>query len=183
MILSDSEILKEIKSGNIVVTPFDREMVGPNTIDFTLNPTIKINSTRIPGSILDCKLENNHAFSEFNISDEGYIMEPGRFYIAHCNEHIQVPNHLCANIEGKSSLARLGLTVHVTAGFVDSGFSGNLVLEMSVLLPLRIYPNMPIAQIKFQEVKGEVLRPYGKRPGSKYQGQTGNQISLMHKNF
>lgn len=180
MILSDSEILKEIKAGNIVITPFDPEMVGPNTIDVTLNPIMAVGKK---DAILDCRANNDHAFEEFVIPEEGYILWPGSFYLGHCNETLKVANHLCANIDGKSSIGRLTLKAHFTASFIDSGFMGDAVLEMEVTMPLRIYPNMPIAQIKFQEVKGEVLRSYSKRPGSKYQGQKGNQISLMHKNF
>lgn len=182
MVLSDSEILKEIESGNLSITPFSIDMLGPNSYDVTINKSVKI-SPIIHDSVLDCKKDNSNAFKEFEMNDTGLILYPDELNIAHINETVKIPNHLCANIDGKSSLGRLGLSVHVTAGFIDSDFRGQIVLEITATLPIRIYPNMPIAQIKFFEVKGQVLNPYGSRKNSKYQGQTGNQLSQMHKNF
>jgi dCTP deaminase len=100
-----------------------------------------------------------------------------------CNERIGVKDNIRAKVEGKSSLGRLGLFVHVTAGFIDTGFEGSLVLELVATKPIRIYPNMKICQIEFARVEGEIMEDYSQKSGSKYMNQTGVQESLMHKNF
>ena len=118
--------------------------------------------------------------------DEPFILHPGEFVLGQTLERVTLPDDLVARLEGKSSLGRLGLLIHSTAGFVDSGFSGNLTLELSNVanLPITIYEGMPIGQISFMRMDGPVDRPYGSRTtGSKYQGQAEPTPSRFYENF
>lgn len=117
------------------------------------------------------------------IPEVGYMLMPGEVYLYACNEKLGVKGNIRARCEGKSSLGRLGLFVHVTAGFIDPGFEGSLVLELVATRPIIVYPNMKICQIEYSRVEGEILEPYDKKKGSKYAGQTGVQESLYHKNY
>ena len=177
MVLSDKRIKEEIANGNIGIEPFIEQHLNPNSVDLTLAPNCKIYPRDI---ILDVKKVNETY--DFVIGEEGYVLEPGLVYLYRVNEKIGVKGNLCAKVEGKSSLGRLGLFVHVTAGFIDSGFEGSLVLELVATQPIRIYPNMKICQLKFEETT-EVETSYDKVPGSKYMNQQGVVASKMHKNF
>jgi dCTP deaminase len=110
-------------------------------------------------------------------------LEPGEVYLYACNERIGVKNNIRAKVEGKSSLGRLGLFIHVTAGFIDTGFEGSLVLELVATRRVVVYPNMKICQIEFARVEGEILETYDQKAGSKYHGQTGVQESKYHENY
>jgi dCTP deaminase len=134
-----------------------------------------------PSYYVDCKKENK--FMEFTMPEDGMILVPGELYIYSCNEVIGCKKNIRAGVMGKSSMGRLGLFVHVTAGFVDTGFQGSLVLEMVATIPIKIYPNQKICQIEFVRVEGEFLETYDQKEGSKYMNQTGAQESKMHKNF
>lgn len=177
MILSDKTILEEISSGNIIIEPYNEAYLNPNSVDLTLAPLCK----RYLSHELDARKEN--LTEEFIIPEEGYVLQPGELYLYACNETIGVKKNICATVMGKSSLGRLGLDIHVCAGFIDTGFTGSLVLEMRVVQPLRIYPNMKICQIKFERVEGDILESYDKKSGSKYMNQQGVVSSQMHKNF
>lgn len=184
MILSDKEILACLEDGKIIIEPFDLKYLNPNTVDLTLNPHCKT----YVNEVLDCRKEN--PTEEFVIPEEGYVLIPGKVYLYSCNEKIGVPKkewsgygHICSEVAGKSSLGRLGLFVHVTAGFIDSGFVGSLVLELVCTQPIRIYPNMKICQVKFSKVYGDILESYGDKTGSKYMNQEGVVASKMHLNF
>jgi dCTP deaminase len=177
MILSDKTILQEIENGNIIIDPFNRDHLNPNSVDLTLNPNFKVYE---PG-VLDVRKPNK--FWEFVVPEEGFILQPEQVYLYACNERIGVKKNIRAKVEGKSSLGRLGLFIHVTAGFIDTGFEGSLVLELVATREIRIYPNMKICQVEFARVEGEILESYDKKAGSKYHNQTGVQESLMHKNF
>jgi dCTP deaminase len=177
MILSDSEIVLNVNLGKIVIKPFNTKYLNPNTVDLTLNKKCK----RYIGDILDCKSDN--PTEEFDIPEEGYILQPNELYLYSCNEIIGVKQNICATVMGKSSLGRLGLDIHVCAGFIDTGFEGSLVLEMRVIKPLKIYPNMKICQIKFEYVEGEIMESYDKKTTSKYHKQSGVVASKMHENF
>ena len=131
---------------------------------------------------LDVKNKNQEV-ETFTIPDEGYVLIPGKVYLYACNEKLGVGNNIRAKVEGKSSLGRLGLFVHVTAGFIDPGFKGSLVLELVATEPIRIYKDMKICQIEYSYLSGEVLESYDKKPNSKYMNQDGVQESLMYKNF
>lgn len=177
MILSDKTILQELQAGNIVIDPFNLKHLNPNSVDLTLAPVFKMYTERV----LDPRKENK--FIESVIPEHGYILEPGEVYLYACNERIGVKNNIRAKVEGKSSLGRLGLFIHVTAGFIDTGFEGSLVLELVATRRVLVYPNMKICQVEFARVEGEILETYDQKAGSKYHGQTGVQESLMHKNF
>ena len=130
---------------------------------------------------LDVKFANE--VEEYEMPEEGLVLMPNQVYLYCCNERIGVNGNIRAKVEGKSSLGRLGLFVHVTAGFIDTGFEGSLVLELVATVPLRIYPNMKICQIEYARVEGEVLEGYDKKAGSKYMNQSGVTESKMHLNF
>ena len=177
MILSDKTILQELQAGNIVIDPFNPKHLNPNSVDLTIAPQFK----RYVGDILDPRQPN--PVEEFTIPEEGYILQPGEVYLYACNERIGVKSNIRAKVEGKSSLGRLGLFIHVTAGFIDTGFEGSLVLELVATRQIRLYPNMKICQVEFARVEGEILETYDKKSGSKYHGQTGVQESKYHENF
>lgn len=177
MILSDKTILQEIERGNIIISPLNLQYVNPCSVDLTIAPDFKVYTPYI----LDVRQPN--PVEEFTITEEGYVLEPGQVYLYACNETIGVKGNIRAKVEGKSSLGRLGLFVHVTAGFIDPGFTGSLVLELVATKRVRIYPNMKICQVEFARVEGEIGETYDQKAGSKYHGQTGVQESLMHKNF
>lgn len=177
MILSDKTILQEIAAGNIIINPLNPAYVNPNSVDLTLAPQFK----RYISDVLDPRQPN--PVEEFLIPEEGYVLQPGDVYLYACNERIGVKNNIRAKVEGKSSLGRLGLFIHVTAGFIDTGFEGSLVLELVATKPIRVYPNMKICQVEFARVEGEILETYDKKQGSKYHGQTGVQESKYHENF
>jgi dCTP deaminase len=175
--LTDKEILQEIENGNIVIDGFKMEHLNPNSVDLTLNPEMIIYNE----DILDCRKPNKTSIEK--ILDGGYVLYPNRVYLYHCNERIGVKKNIHAEVMGKSSLGRLGLGVHITAGFIDTGFEGSLVLELFCQQPIRIYPNMKICQVKFMYNSGDFLETYDQKKGSKYMNQSGTQASLMHKNF
>lgn len=177
MILSDKTILQEIAAGNIIIDPLNPAYVNPNSVDLTLAPQFK----RYVADVLDPRQPN--PVEEFIIPETGYILQPGEVYLYACNERIGVKNNIRAKVEGKSSLGRLGLFIHVTAGFIDTGFEGSLVLELVATRPIRMYPNMKICQVEFARVEGEILETYDKKQGSKYHGQSGVQESKYHENF
>lgn len=193
MNLSDSIILKEIQNGNIILEPFNVDYLNPNSVDLTLNPVYKTmdrhkhimtygSDPYVHGGVyFDCKNEN--FFIEKTMGPEGLILQPGELYIYHTNEKIGVKNNIRGTVMGKSSLGRLGLFVHVTAGFVDTGFEGSLVLEMVATIPIKVYPNQKICQIEFVRVEGDINQTYDQKPGSKYMNQVGSTTSLMHKNY
>jgi dCTP deaminase len=172
MILTGNEILKRMEKGQIQITPFTPENINPNSYDLTLAPTLLIYSD----PILDARKKNAIA-SEIRLTEEGFILRPGELYIGSVNEFTKADG-LVGVLYGKSSLGRLGIVVHQTAGFIDAGYGGNITLEITVVKPVRIYPNMKIGQIAYSEEKG-VTKPYA----GKYQGDTTAQVSKSHKDF
>lgn len=167
MILSDSEIarrlaLPEGHDGRIIITP-KPEIIQPASVDLHLSPDMQS---------LGCMGRNANC----------YAMEPGEFLLGSTVEHVEVPTDLTARVEGKSSLGRIGLMVHVTAGFVDPGFRGNITLELKNLSSrsIRLEAGMLISQLCFQKVVGVVLRPYGSDGlNSKYQDSKGTVVSRL----
>ena len=146
MVLSDGAIKEEIQKGNITITGFQASNLGPCTYDMTLGSKFQM----YRGGILDAKMKNT--IDEFEVGIEGVLLEPGELYLYTCNETIGLKGNLCATVMGKSSLGRLGLDIHICAGFIDPGFHGSLVLEMRTIYPLRVYPGMKICQIKFERL-------------------------------
>lgn len=160
-------------------TAEQRMEMNPNMNDLEVH--YAMDALNVPRWYVDCRQKNN--FVEATMPDGGMILMPGILYIYHCNERIGCKKNIRATVMGKSSLGRLGLFVHVTAGFVDTGFQGSLVLEMVATIPIKVYPNQKICQLEFVRVEGEFNETYDQKEGSKYMNQTGSQTSKMHENF
>ena len=153
-ILSDSAILAAIRSGDIEITPFDPLSLGPNSYDVHLSPHMM---TYLDREILDCRVKP--VVYEYTIRQSGYVLYPGRLYLASTVEKTATKKHV-PYLDGKSSIGRLGIFTHITAGRGDIGFSGHWTLELVVVQPVKIYAGMPIGQITFHTVEGEVMHPY-----------------------
>ena len=186
MVLSDRTILSEIEAGRIVVDPFDASLVQPSSVDVRVDRRFRVfHNARYP--YIDVRKPMDDLTEQVEVhGGEPFILHPGEFVLGQTLERVTLPNDLVARLEGKSSLGRLGLLIHSTAGFVDSGFSGNLTLELSNVanLPITIYEGMPIGQISFMRMDGPVDRPYGSATTkSKYQGQAEPTPSRFYENF
>ena len=186
MILSDATIRAEIAAGRIVVDPFDDTMVQPSSIDVRLDDRFLVfrSHTR---AVIDVK-EDLTDLTELVKAPAGepFILHPGEFVLGATAERVALPEDIVGRIEGKSSLGRLGLLIHTTAGFVDAGFEGYLTLELSnvATLPITLYPGMKIGQISFLRMDRPAETPYGASSlGSKYRGQVGPTASQYWKNF
>jgi dCTP deaminase len=186
MVLSDRTIRAEIEAGRIVFDPFEPAMIQPSSVDVRVDNKFRVfHNARRP--YIDVR-EPMEDLTELVTAEEGrpFILHPGEFVLGQTLERVSLPSDLVARLEGKSSLGRLGLLIHSTAGFVDAGFEGNLTLELSNVanLPITIYHGMPIGQISFMRMDAAVERPYGTaEAGSKYQGQAEPTASRYHLNF
>ncbi len=184
VVLSDRTIRAEIEAGRIVIDPFDAELVQPSSVDVRVDRKFRVfHNNRHAFIDVRRPMEDLTELVEVE-GDQPFILHPGEFVLGQTLERVTLPDDLVARLEGKSSLGRLGLLIHSTAGFVDSGFSGNLTLELSNVanLPITIYRGMPIGQLSFMRMDGPVERPYG-QAGSKYQGQDEPTPSRFHLNF
>jgi dCTP deaminase len=185
-VLSDRTIRAEIEAGRISFDPFDPKLIQPSSVDVRVDRQFRVfHNARHPYIDVRKPMEDLTELVEVP-GDEPFILHPGEFVLGQTLERVTLPDDLVARLEGKSSLGRLGLLIHSTAGFVDSGFSGNLTLELSNVanLPITIYHGMPIGQISFMRMDGPVERPYGSgEAGSKYQGQAEPTPSRFHLNF
>jgi len=161
MILSDKKILEYIESGDIIIRPFDRKNLSSNSYDVHLSKYM--GTYKDP--ILDAKKHNE--IDIFEIPDEGIVMQPGTLYLATTEEYTETHKHV-PFLEGKSSTGRLGIDIHATAGKGDVGFCGFWTMEMSATHPVRIYSGMPIGQLIYYVVLGEVELPYNKKGTAKY---------------
>jgi dCTP deaminase len=176
MILSDSAILQAIEKGTIVIEPFRRECLGSNSYDVHLSEHL----ARYVDQVLDAR--NHNEVEHFDIPDEGFVLEPGQTYLGVTEEYTET-HETVPFLEGKSSVGRLGIDIHATAGKGDVGFSNHWTLEISVTQPVRVYAGMPIGQIIYFEVQGDVLRPYGSKECAKYNRRSSRpQESMMWKN-
>ncbi|MEJ7718209.1 MAG: dCTP deaminase [Thermoleophilaceae bacterium] len=186
MVLSDRTIRTEIEAGRIAIEPFDPGLVQPSSVDVRVDRRFRVfHNARYPYIDVRAPMDGLTELIEME-GDEPFILHPGEFVLGQTLERVTLPDDLVARLEGKSSLGRLGLLIHSTAGFVDAGFSGNLTLELSNVanLPITLYHAMPIGQISFMRMDGPVENPYGSRAsGSKYQGQTEPTASRFHLNF
>jgi dCTP deaminase len=186
VVLSDKTIRAEIDAGRIVIDPYDESLVQPSSVDVRVDNRFRVfNNSRYP--YIDVRQPMEDLTEPVEIEgEEPFILHPGEFVLGQTLERVTLPNDLVARLEGKSSLGRLGLLIHSTAGFVDSGFSGNLTLELSNVanLPITIYQGMPIGQMSFMRMDAPVDRPYGsEETGSKYQGQAEPTPSRFYLNF
>ena len=186
MILSDATIRAEIAAGRVVVDPFDDSMIQPSSIDVRLDDRFLVfrSHTR---AVIDVKEDLTDLTEMVRAADdEPFILHPGEFVLGATAERVALPDDIVGRIEGKSSLGRLGLLIHTTAGFVDAGFEGYLTLELSnvATLPITLYPGMKIGQISFLRMDRSAEVPYGASElGSKYRGQVGPTPSQYWKNF
>ena len=186
MLLSDGDIRAEIAAGRVGLDPFDATLLQPSSVDLRLDRHFRT--------------FNNHAYTHIDpatqqddltrmvepASDEAFVLHPGEFVLGSTYEVITLPDDVAGRLEGKSSLGRLGLLTHSTAGFIDPGFSGHVTLELSNVanLPITIYPGMKIGQISFMQMTEPAATPYGSSEiGSKYKGQQGPTPSRYFKNF
>jgi dCTP deaminase len=186
VVLSDRTIRQEIEAGRIVVDPYEPSMVQPSSVDVRVDNRFRVfHNARYP--FIDVRQPMDDLTELVEVAeDEPFILHPGEFVLGQTLERVRLPDDLVARLEGKSSLGRLGLLIHSTAGFVDAGFEGNLTLELSNVanLPITIYHGMPIGQISFMRMDGPVESPYGSREtGSKYQGQAEPTPSRFYLNF
>jgi dCTP deaminase len=186
VVLSDRTIRAEIEAGRVQIDPYDPDLVQPSSVDVRVDNRFRVfNNARYPYIDVRQPMEGLTEMVQTE-GDEPFILHPGEFVLGQTLEKVTLPDDLVARLEGKSSLGRLGLLIHSTAGFVDSGFSGNLTLELSNVanLPITIYHGMPIGQISFMRMDGPVERPYGSDDtGSKYQGQAEPTASRFYLNF
>jgi dCTP deaminase len=186
MVLSDRTIRRLLEEGRIGIDPFDEELVQPSSVDVRVDRFFRVfRNSRYP--FIDVKEEMEDLTELVETEDsEPFILHPGEFVLGSTLERITLPDDLVARLEGKSSLGRLGLLIHSTAGFIDPGWDGHVTLELSNVanLPITIYHGMPIGQISFMRMDGPVERPYGSgEAGSKYQGQAEPTPSRFHLNF
>ncbi len=186
MILSDKTIKEKIKTGEIIIEPFSEEFLQSASYDLHLDSHFLVFS-RENNSLIDVKKPMDNMMKSVEVDEKnGYIIHPGEFVLANVKEVTGVDNKHVGRLEGKSSLGRIGLVIHVTAGFLDPGNSLRLTLEMVNLspLPIKIYPGMKIGQIAFEALDCECDRPYGSKGlGNKYSGDTTVKASQYWKNF
>jgi len=186
VVLSDGDIRAEIEAGRIVLDPYVPEAVQPSSVDLHLDNRFRVfRNSRYP--YIDVREEQPELTELVEIrDDEPFILHPGEFVLGSTLERVELPNDLVARLEGKSSLGRLGLLIHSTAGYVDPGWEGNLTLELSNVanLPITLYDGMKIGQISFQRLSSPAEVGYGDASiGSKYRGQRDPTASLYHRDF
>jgi dCTP deaminase len=173
-VLSDGTIRRLVAEGRVLVEPFDDTMVQPASIDLRLGSSFRVFHNHRIGAI-DLADPPKNLTEHVEIDDgESFVIHPGEFVLGRTQEHVELPDDVVARIEGKSSLGRLGLIVHATAGFVDPGFKGTLTLEITNLtrVPIILWPGKPIAQLSFMALDQPAQRPYGHPDlGSHYHGQ------------
>src|SRR5690606_12866073 len=186
MILSDRTIREELAAGRIKIDPLDESCLQPSSVDLRLDRYFRVflNHTM---PVIDVKQNLEDLTRLVQIDDgDAFILHPGEFVLASTYERITLPDDLVARIEGKSSLGRLGLLIHSTAGFVDAGWDGHITLELSNVanLPITLYPRMKDGQISFIQMTPPADEPYGSAAvGAKYQGQRGPTPSRYWENF
>lgn len=198
MILSDRSILEAIKENKIEISPLKESNIQGSSVDVCIDRFFRVFKNHTT-SYIDPKLpqedmtelvivgeEIAQTDASMDYTDEPFMLHPGEFVLASTLECLTISNDLVARLEGKSSLARLGLLIHSTAGYIDPGWSGAITLELSnvATLPIAIYPGMKIGQLSFCEMTSEAEKYYGSdAAGSKYKGQTGPTPSRYYKNF
>lgn len=184
MILVDRDILYAIEAGDIKIEPFDRNALGTNSYDVHLAPTLKVYKRTDEHGLAKClDVREKPETEEITIPEEGYVLMPGVLYLASTIEYTEAHKHV-PMLNGKSSIGRLGLSIHVTAGTGDVGFCNHWTMELFVIEPLRIYAGIPIGQLLYFQPANAPLVPYGQKNNAKYVVREATpQASLMHKNF
>ena len=186
MVLSDSAIRRLVEAGRIGIEPYDPTLMQPSSLDVRVDRLFRVfRNSRYP--YIDVKLEQEELTELVEVAaDEAFILHPGEFVLGSTLERVTLPDDLVARLEGKSSLGRLGLLIHSTAGFIDPGWDGHVTLELSNVanLPITLYVGMKIGQLSFVQLTEPAANPYGAALlGSKYQGQAGPTPSRYWKNF
>ena len=186
MLLSNRDIKSEVASGRVGIDPFQVEMVQPSSVDVRLDRFFRVFENHRYSEI-DPSTEQPDLTREVEVgADEHFILHPGEFVLASTYEVITLPHDIAGRLEGKSSLGRLGLLTHSTAGFIDPGFSGHITLELSNVanLPVKLFPGMKIGQLCLFKLSSNAEHPYGSAIyGSRYQGQRGPTPSKSWLNF
>ena len=186
MLLSDRDIRAEIAAGRVGVEPFTEAMIQPSSVDVRLDRYFRVFENH-KYSVIDPSVEQPDLTRAVeSVGDEPFILHPGEFVLASTYEVITLPDDIAGRLEGKSSLGRLGLLTHCTAGFIDPGFSGHITLELSNVanLPVKLFPGMKIGQLCLIKLSSPAEHPYGSaKYGSRYQGQRGPTPSKSYLNF
>lgn len=188
MILSDRTIREEIAAGRIVIDPYDERLVQPSSIDVRISHLFRVFRNHT-SAVIDVKADQAGLTELVEMPEDGseaFMLHPGEFVLGSTLERVAVPDDLVGRVEGKSSLGRLGLLIHSTAGFIDAGFDGHITLELANVasLPITLYPGMKIGQVSFMRMTTPAEYPYGAgASGSKYQGQRGPTPSRYFENF
>ncbi|MCL4535028.1 MAG: dCTP deaminase [Bacteroidetes bacterium] len=186
MVLSDKTIKEQLDAGRIVIRPFDPACLQPSSVDLHLSSQFRVfRNTRYPYIDVRCNQDGLTELVEVK-PDEPFMLHPGEFVLGSTLEWVGLPDDIVGRLEGKSSLGRLGLIIHSTAGYVDPGWQGRLTLELSNVanLPITLYYGMRIGQISFLRMTTPVEHPYGSAVlGSKYQGQEEPTPSRFHEDF
>ena len=186
VLLSDRDIRAEIAAGRVGCEPFTESMIQPSSVDVRLDKFFRVFENH-KYSVIDPSIEQPDLTREVIAEgDEPFILHPGEFVLASTYEVITLPNDIAGRLEGKSSLGRLGLLTHSTAGFIDPGFSGHITLELSNVanLPVKLFPGMKIGQLCLIKLSSPAEHPYGsEKYGSRYQGQRGPTASRSFLNF
>ena len=185
-VLSDRDIRAELDAGRVVIRPYDAADLQPSSVDLHLDRSFRVfRNNRYP--YIDVRAPQPDLTELVAVEDDApFILHPGEFVLGQTLEWVELPDDLVSRLEGKSSLGRLGLLIHSTAGYVDPGWKGNLTLELSNVanLPIALYYGMRIGQISFFRMSSPVERPYGSPElGSKYQGQSEPTASAFHRDF
>lgn len=186
MLLSDRDLLTEIDNKRVTIEPFDPEMIQPSSIDVRLDRMFRVfENHKYPH--IDPSIEQADLTRLIEPDgDDPFILHPGEFVLGSTLEVVSLPDDLAGRLEGKSSLGRLGLLTHSTAGFIDPGFSGHITLELSnaATLPIKLFPGMKIGQLCLFRLSSPADHPYGSdKYGSRYQGQRGPTASRSFANF
>lgn len=186
MLLSDRDLRAEIDSGRVAVDPYDPAMVQPSSIDVRIDRYFRVfHNSRYTHIDVAREMDDLTELVEPK-GDDPFLLHPGEFVLGSTLECVTLPDDIAARLEGKSSLGRLGLLTHSTAGFIDPGFTGHVTLELSNVanLPITLYPGMKIGQICFFRLSSPAEKPYGHgATGSRYQGQRGPTPSRSYKDF
>jgi dCTP deaminase len=186
VLLSDRDILAEIHDERVRLEPFDAAMVQPSSVDVRLDRFFRVFENHRYPHIDPAEEQPDLTRLVEPEGKEPFILHPGEFVLGSTYERVSLPDDVAARLEGKSSLGRLGLLTHSTAGFIDPGFSGHVTLELSnvATLPIKLWPGMKIGQLAFFRLSTPAEHPYGsEKYGSRYQGQRGPTPSRSHKNF
>ncbi len=186
MLLSDRDIRTQIDSGRVALDPYEPDMIQPSSIDVRLDKFFRVFDNHKYASI-DPSIEQPDLTRLVEVdSDKPFVLHPGEFVLGSTFESVTLPDDIAARLEGKSSLGRLGLLTHSTAGFIDPGFEGNVTLELSntATLPINLWPGMKIGQLCFFQLSSPAEHPYGSsKYGSRYRGQRGPTASKSWMRF